>query len=166
MHFPCFVDAEKRVKKKETSDLTESWIIRYSWFCCPCMRCEMSIIRKMGLWISDVIFFFFFMLHLWAVCQKMPVRPSHFAEGKLNLSQNYNKNNREWTRGFWNNYTAFSSLQNLQSFLKDFYTSAKICTVLKTSDLFILIILQKKVFICVCKFLQRVGLFFFHHFFI
>ena len=57
VHFPCFVDAEKRVKKKETSDLTESWIIRYSWFCCPCMRCEMSIIRKMGLWISDVIFF-------------------------------------------------------------------------------------------------------------
>lgn len=34
----------------------DSCIIRYSWFCWPCMRCEMSIIRKMGLWISDVIF--------------------------------------------------------------------------------------------------------------
>jgi hypothetical protein len=96
VHFPCFVDAEKRVKKKETSDLTESWIIRYSWFCCPCMRCEMSIIRKMGLWISDVIFFFFFMLHLWAVCQKMPVRPSHSAEDKLNLSKNCNKKTKQW----------------------------------------------------------------------
>ena len=25
-----------------------SWIIRYSWFCCPCMRCEMSVHQKNG----------------------------------------------------------------------------------------------------------------------
>ena len=32
---------------------------------------------------------------VWAVCQKMPVRPSHFAEDKLNLSQNSSKKTKQ-----------------------------------------------------------------------
>ena len=58
-----------------------SWIIRYSWFCCPCMRCEMSVHQKNGGELMNIRcdFFssypFFFMLHLWAVCQnsEMPL---------------------------------------------------------------------------------------------
>ena len=61
-----------------------SWIIRYSWFCCPCMRCEMSVHQKNGGELMNIRcdFFssypFFFMLHLWAVCQKLRNAPGYF----------------------------------------------------------------------------------------
>ena len=52
--------------------------------------------QKNGVMNIRCDFFFFFMLHLWAVCQKMPVRPSHSAEDKLNLSKNCNKKTKQW----------------------------------------------------------------------
>ena len=52
--------------------------------------------QKNGVMNIRCDFFFFFMLHLWAVCQKMPVRPSHSAEDKLNLSKNCKKKTKQW----------------------------------------------------------------------
>ena len=167
VHFPCFVDAEKRVKKKETSDLTESWIIRYSWFCCPCMRCEMSIIRKMGLWISDVIFSSSSCSTYGQFVRKCPSGHHILLRISLTLAKIVIKRlNNECCN--MRILEQLDSLQNLQSFLKDFYTSAKICTVLKNSDLFILIILKKhkQVYACVLQFLQRVGLLFSVHYYV
>ena len=66
----------KGLDRAESSDI--HGFVAHAWD----VKCPS--IRKMGasLWISDVIFFssypFFFMLHLWAVCQKLRNAPGYF----------------------------------------------------------------------------------------
>ena len=100
VHFPCFVDAEKRVKE---GDLRFDRELNHQIFMVLLSMHEMWNVhhQKNGVMNIRCDFFFFFMLHLWAVCQKMPVWPSHFAKDKLNLSQNCNKKTKQW--GFWKN---------------------------------------------------------------